>query len=188
MRGDELSADCAFQILTKPGVRASGFSFEARLVRHTKRPATAEDLDLLQRLYAASRERDIGAMPLPPDVKARLIAQQFQIRQREYAERYPQARDEIILLEGEPAGRVLMDRSGEVWVLVDIILFAPYRGQGLGALVIGEVIEAAKDAGRTLDLHVEPHNPALRLYERLGFEAVEHTPTHIRMQLRPRGA
>lgn len=44
------------------------------------------------------------------------------------------------------------------------------RRQGIGSDVVKGLIEEAARAGRTLTLGVVKTNPALRLYERLGFE------------------
>jgi len=45
-----------------------------------------------------------------------------------------------------------------------------FRGRGVGATLLGELIARAVDAGLPgLSLSVEPDNPALRLYRRLGF-------------------
>ena len=47
------------------------------------------------------------------------------------------------------------------------------RGQGIGTQLVKGLIEEAGRAGRAVTLGVMKTNPALRLYERLGFR-----PTH----------
>ena len=49
----------------------------------------------------------------------------------------------------------------------DIALLPAWRGRGLG----GRCLQALVDQGRALGIQVELHNPARRLYERLGFVA-----------------
>jgi len=45
-----------------------------------------------------------------------------------------------------------------------------YRGQGIGTLLLNEMVKKAKDTGFTsVSLSVDPSNSALRLYERHGF-------------------
>lgn len=51
-------------------------------------------------------------------------------------------------------------------ILVYIAVDASLRGKGVGK----QLMEAAiKEAKGNVALHVEPHNPAKRLYERIGF-------------------
>ncbi len=46
-----------------------------------------------------------------------------------------------------------------------------HRGKGIGTALLLRLLESAFSAGiRQLSLSVEPDNPALRLYQRLGFE------------------
>ena len=48
-----------------------------------------------------------------------------------------------------------------------------HRGFGLGSELLQRALDRARAAGvAALSLSVEPENPALRLYERLGFERV----------------
>jgi ribosomal protein S18 acetylase RimI-like enzyme len=47
------------------------------------------------------------------------------------------------------------------------------RGHGLGAELLGALLERAREEGfQALSLSVEPDNPALKLYEKLGFRKV----------------
>lgn len=64
--------------------------------------------------------------------------------------------------------------AGE-WYIGDVAVSATYRGQGIGALLIGEAQRLAAAERVRLTLHVAAGNPgARRLYERLGFR-VEST-------------
>lgn len=52
-------------------------------------------------------------------------------------------------------------------ILVYIAVDASCRGEGIGAQIMEKALSVAEGA---VALHVEPDNPAKRLYERLGFE------------------
>lgn len=71
----------------------------------------------------------------------------------------------------EITGAVVMNRTGmESYIpeniLVYIAVHEAHRGQGLGKRLMKAVIEHAEGG---IALHVDPNNPARRLYESLGF-------------------
>jgi predicted GNAT family acetyltransferase len=47
------------------------------------------------------------------------------------------------------------------------------------------LIDEATDAGKRLSIHVERFNPAMRLYERLGFRAVAEEGVYLRLEREP---
>lgn len=54
-----------------------------------------------------------------------------------------------------------------------------YRGQGIGSSLLTHLIAQASDSYEQICLSVAAENPALRLYERFGFETVRiHDATH----------
>lgn len=73
--------------------------------------------------------------------------------------------------DNEIAGAVVMNKTGmESYIpeniLVYIAVHKNHRGKGLGKELMQRAIATAKGS---IALHVEPNNPAKRLYERLGF-------------------
>ena len=54
-----------------------------------------------------------------------------------------------------------------------------YCNRGIGTTVLRELQSEAADAGKPLRIHVERFNPALRLYERLGFRQVEDKGVYL---------
>ena len=54
-----------------------------------------------------------------------------------------------------------------------IALLPEYRGQGIGTALLEHLLEAAKNIYPAISLSVSPNNPAIRLYERLGFKTVD---------------
>ncbi|MBI1266540.1 MAG: GNAT family N-acetyltransferase [Cryomorphaceae bacterium] len=68
-------------------------------------------------------------------------------------------------------GAVVVNQTGMVDyipenILVYIATHKAHRGKGIGKVLMRKTIEMAKGA---IALHVEPDNPARRLYEKMGF-------------------
>lgn len=140
------------------------------------RPIAAEDREFLCRLYASTRAEELALTDWSDERKAAFLRQQFEAQHSHYQQHYAGASFDLVVVDGEPAGRLYVDRSPQRWPdeirLVDIALLPEHRGRGLGRRLLGELIEEARSAGRRLTIHVEMLNPALRLYERLGFRPI----------------
>ena len=74
-----------------------------------------------------------------------------------------------MLVDGEPAGRLYVARWKKELRIVDIALLPEHRGRGIGAELLRELLEEADAAGKPVTIHVERENPAMGLYQRLGF-------------------
>ena len=59
------------------------------------------------------------------------------------------------------------------------------RNRGIGGAISGALVEIAGAAGLPTTLHVEPFNPARRLYERQGFREVEARGIYLYMRREP---
>ena len=67
---------------------------------------------------------------------------------------------------------------------VSIGVLEAWRGQGIGTLLMHELIAAARARGlAALSLSVESDNPAATLYRRLGFVAVGRVDASLTMRL-----
>jgi ribosomal protein S18 acetylase RimI-like enzyme len=64
-----------------------------------------------------------------------------------------------------------------------IAVHPDYRGMGIGTDLLAHLLEKIKDRFRTIALSVEPQNPALRLYQRFGFEIVGVANNRLIMHL-----
>lgn len=57
-----------------------------------------------------------------------------------------------------------------------------YRGQGIGTRLLSHLIKSAEEFNEYISLSVATGNPALRLYQRLGFEIVGEHGNSITMK------
>ncbi len=94
---------------------------------------------------------------------------QFSAQSQQYAMSHPQARHSLILHDESPIGRLIIDRNGNEFALVDIALLPTHRGAGVGTYLIEDLLAEAAAAGKPVVLNVWHSNPAKRLYERMGF-------------------
>lgn len=85
--------------------------------------------------------------------------------------------------DNKPVGAVwvrLFDETNKTYGYIDsqtpllgMALLPEYRGKGIGTALLGEMLRITKEAGYgAVSLSVNPKNPALNLYRRLGFKKV----------------
>jgi ribosomal protein S18 acetylase RimI-like enzyme len=152
----------------------------------TRRPATPGDRAFLLRLYGELRGPELEAAGLPVEQRGAFVAQQFEAQSRHY-ETYRDTTYEIVLVDGEPAGRLIVARRPEELRVVDVALLPEHRGRGIGGALLGALLEEADARGVKASIHVERFNPAQRLYARLGFRLVSEAGVYLLLERPPRG-
>lgn len=133
------------------------------------RPATASDEAFLFALYASTREGELATWGWAPAQRDAFLRMQWMAQGRDQAVRYAGADHRVVLVEGAPAGRLLVARGEKEWRLVDIALLPAHRGAGVGTRLLRELVDEAARARVPLRLRVLHGNAARALYERLGF-------------------
>jgi ribosomal protein S18 acetylase RimI-like enzyme len=151
----------------------------------TLRAATDVDKEFLVGLFASTRAEELQALAWNPMQAEMFIDIQYNAQQQSYRLAYPSAENNIILRDGRPIGRILVDRSEDAIHLVDIAILPEYRNQGVGTKFIGSLIDEATKQGRPVILSVFHSNPAIHLYERMGFEKVEEESLYWKMKRIP---
>jgi ribosomal protein S18 acetylase RimI-like enzyme len=137
------------------------------------RPATDDDLPFLCRLYGSTRSQELAPVPWTDAQKASFLAMQFHAQHAHYTQHYPNAQRLVITHGDEGVGRLYIDRWAREHRLVDIAFLPDHCGRGYGAALLADLMDEAAAAGKAVTIHVEKNNPAMRLYRRLGFTAVE---------------
>lgn len=151
----------------------------------TLRSVSEGDREFLFRLYASTREEELRPVPWPDELKTTFLRQQFEAQTAQYAERYQGGDFSVIEVDGAPAGRLYLFRGATEIRIVDIALLPEFRGRGVGGAFLTEVLEEGRRSGKTVSIHVERLNPALRLYERLGFVVAEDKGVYLLLERRP---
>lgn len=150
----------------------------------TYRPITAEDEEFLYRLYASTREEELSQTGWDEAQKETFLRMQFHAQHEHYQTYYANAQFQLILFDGEPIGRLYVARWENEIRLIDIALLLAHRHRGLGSRIIKDILVEAAQAGLPVRIHVEKFNPALRLYERLGFRPIEDKGVYWFMEWR----
>lgn len=143
------------------------------------RPVEPCDDEFLYRVYAGTRTEELAIVPWDDAQKDAFLRAQFDAQSRWYRENYPRATNEMVVVDGEPAGRLYLHRGPTEIRIVDIALLPEYRGNGVGTSLLRDLLAEADAAGKRVTIHVERLNPALRLYERLGFSVVEDKGVYL---------
>lgn len=151
------------------------------------RPAVEGDRDFLFRVYASTREAELAPVPFTPEQRAAFLEQQFDAQSAHYGTHYADASFDVVLVDGEPAGRLIVGRWAAEVRIVDIALLPEHRARGVGARLLAPVLAEAEARGAVVSIHVEHANPARRLYERLGFAAAADEGIYLRMERAPGG-
>ena len=129
-----------------------------------------DDLPFLRTLYASTRAEELAPVPWPEVQKRAFLDHQFELQRAQYREHYLGAEWLVIERDAVPIGRLYLKRSSAEVRMMDIALLPDARGRGIGTRLTRAVIDWAAAQGLPVTLHVEPFNPAYRMYQRFGFE------------------
>ncbi len=148
----------------------------------TLRDAVPEDAEFLARLYCDVRSQETGAWGWPPEQQELFLRMQFDAQWRSYRAGFPDATDRIICLGTAAIGRILTAQNPTTTRLIDIALLGVYRNRGIGTTLLRQLLQECERQGSALRLQVLQGNPAIRLYQRLGFVQASADPMYAQME------
>jgi ribosomal protein S18 acetylase RimI-like enzyme len=151
----------------------------------SRRPVRPEDEEFLRRVYAGTRAQELAAAGWDDRQQAAFVAMQFDAQRRAYEQTYPDASFDVVVVDGEPAGRLYLDDAPGETLIVDIALLPEFRGRGIGTHLLTEALADAATKGAGVTVHVERGNPALRWYLRLGFALIEDQGVYLLLRRPP---
>lgn len=122
------------------------------------RPGRPGDFDYCGRLYFEGMENIINELNL--DMAAQIVG---------FRQRWDVTQVRIATLDGMDIGWLQSFVIDDALFLAQLFVDKSSRGQGIGTELVKGLIEEAASAGRAVTLAVVKTNPALRLYEQLGF-------------------
>jgi N-acetylglutamate synthase-like GNAT family acetyltransferase len=97
------------------------------------------------------------------------LGMQYDAQRDHYRRQFPTADYKVVLLNQEIAGRLYVLREPAANRILDIALLPVMRRRGSGTQLLRGLLREASEAGKPLRVYVETFNPALCLFEQLGF-------------------
>ena len=137
-------------------------------------------------MYASTRAEEVEQVEAwSGEERESFLRHQFELQHVEYHRRHPGAAYEVVLVDGEPAGRLYVRRDPDAVHIMDIALLPEFRGRGHGEAMLRELADEAVGSGRCVRIFVERENRAQSLYRRLGFEPVREEGVYLLMEWWP---
>lgn len=141
-----------------------------------------EDDEFDLSVYASTRLPELAVLGWTPEQIDGFVRMQYQAQTRHYRQYYPDAHYCIVTVASEAAGRLIVARSDQYILVVDIALLPEYRSVGIGGILVRRLLAEAEEAGITLRCHVEQANPARGFWEHLGLVPARIDGAHILME------
>lgn len=142
----------------------------------------ASDAEFLFQVYASTREEELAVTSFSDEQKVAFLRQQFGAQHHHYQLHYAGSAFALIRKAEEPVGRLYLAVLAREIRVIDIAILPQHRGRGLGAAVLGAVLEEGALRGCPVRIHVERFNRALSLYQRLGFRQIADEGVYYLME------
>jgi GNAT superfamily N-acetyltransferase len=141
-----------------------------------------EDEEFLYQVYASTREVEMAMVDWTKEQIETFLRMQFNAQHKHYQENYVGSKFDIILEGNTPVGRLYVARWEKEIRIIDISLLPEFRRKGIGSLFLKDIMAEAALDGKPVSIHVEHFNPALRLYNKLGFRKIDDTGAYFLME------
>lgn len=149
------------------------------------RPQEKKDDSFIESVYRSTREAELKITNWPEPLRAAFITMQSTAQLTDYRAVFPDAAFQVIVYKKQDAGRWYTHERDEEIRLIDITLLPEFRGKGIGAFLLGELIKKADGAQKKISLHVDPANRALQLYLHVGFKHIKNNGRLYYMERKP---
>ena len=145
---------------------------EEQQAAHSYRLATNDDYDFLYALHVVAMRAYVEP----------LWGWEETWQQEYFARKFDPRRYQIIQVEGQDAGVVVVELRENKFYIALIELLPDFQGRGIGTAVISELSIQAQANNLPMMLHVlKSNDPARRLYEKLGFVVVGEEEHRFKM-------
>lgn len=140
------------------------------------RPALTQDFGYCKRLYFSGMNKIVEELNLDRTAQAAGLEQQWILTEVQ-----------IITCGGSDVGWLQTKTQGDGLFVAQLFVEASVQRRGIGTAVMNRLIAEAARAHRAVLLAVVKTNPAVRLYERLGFQVTHEDDRKFYMKRDPNG-
>ena len=131
-------------------------------------------------VFASTRALELDGLGWPGPLAQGFARTQYEAQCRHYQSAYPGADHYVVRVGQHSAGRLVVERTEARILIIDIALLPQFRGGGVGAEVVGRLVDEAEEAGVSLRCHVLASNDGgRRFWDRLGFVSLGMDGAHI---------
>jgi ribosomal protein S18 acetylase RimI-like enzyme len=141
------------------------------------RRARAADRGFIRSLYLVNARAHLSVLG-PVDEEA--------LRAR-FERTYRQYQASIICAGPQEIGWLQVRNAKDPIHIGQLHLIESHRNCGIGGRLIADILARAKESARPVELNVIRGNPAIHLYQRLGFRLVGEDPEKLHMRWDPSG-
>jgi len=142
------------------------------------RAVQPEDEAFLISVYGSSREQELAMVPWTDEQRRAFVKFQYTAQLNFYQTEFPNSEHWVIVADGEPVGRLFLDRREAQIRILDITILTPHRGKGIGLPVIRYVMDEAAAGGKSVGINLDLFSTSQPTFERLGFKPTEKTDSH----------
>ena len=149
------------------------------------RPIEPGDEPFLYSVYHSTRQDELAVTGWTEQQINEFTWQQFTMQHKFYQDKFGSAKFLIISSNGQDLGRLYREVREDEIRIIDIALLPEYRSKGIGTKLLTDILAEATGLQLAVRIHVEKDNPALRLYDRLGFKSINDAGVYWLLEWRP---
>ncbi len=151
------------------------------------RPATAQDRELLLRIYASTRARELALVPWDAAQKSLFLRRQFAFQDQHYRTQFPDAEYSIVVHNGEDAGRIFITRDESRIHVLEFTILPEHRGRGVATEIVRRLKEEARGKALPLTTYLDQLSDSQAWLEKRGFTRISDEGIHYLMRWTPSG-
>ena len=144
-----------------------------------------KDTAFIEAVYRTTREAELNLTNWSEHQKSAFITMQSAAQLAEYKTKCPGARFQVIIYNKKNAGRFFTCENENEIRLLDITILPEFSGKGMGTNLLHRLIQRSNKVQKKISLHVIASNPALKLYQRLGFVRIKNDGLNYYMEREP---